>query len=54
MDDLYDEDEKECNTCKHYDVMDGVCKITGEFQHGYDECHTVDKNENLRWELYDY
>lgn len=40
----------ECNTCKHYDPMDGVCRITGEYQHGYDDCHALDKNENLMWE----
>ena len=40
----------ECNTCKHYEPMDGLCRITGEYQHGYDDCHALDKNENLMWE----
>lgn len=40
----------ECNTCKHYDPMDGICRITGEHQHGYDDCCAVDKNESLCWE----
>ena len=42
--------EIECNTCKHYDPMDGICRITGEYQHGYDDCHALDKDENLLWQ----
>lgn len=40
----------ECNNCKHYDPMDGLCRITGEYQYGYDDCHALDKDENLMFE----
>lgn len=30
------EDERNCNTCHHYDPEKGVCKKTGEPMHGYD------------------
>lgn len=29
--------EHDCNDCDNYDVWEGVCKITGEYHHGYDE-----------------
>ena len=29
--------EHDCNDCENYDVCEGVCKLTGENHHGYDD-----------------
>lgn len=46
----FDPYDVECNTCKHYDAMDGICRITGEYQHGYDDCRALNDDEDLMWE----
>ncbi len=40
----------ECNTCKHYDPMNGICRITGKYQHGYDDCNAIDNDYEKMWE----
>jgi len=51
-------EEYDCNDCDNYDVWEGVCKLTGEYHHGYDEaCNkfteetdtNFTKKEEERW-----
>ena len=43
-------EDKECNTCAHYEPFGGVCKQTGELKHGYDG---EDCQKWVDWEEYD-
>ena len=43
----------ECNTCKNYDPMNGICQITGNNQHGYDFCEAMGTELNPMWEEWD-
>ena len=50
MSEVFELYDIECNTCKHYDPMNGICQITGKYQHGYDFCEAMDTELNPMWE----
>ena len=50
MNEVFELYDIECNTCKHYDPMNGICQISGRNQHGYDFCEAMDTELNPMWE----
>ena len=50
MNEVFELYDIECNTCKNYDPMNGICQITGNNQHGYDFCEAMDTELNPMWE----
>ena len=50
MNEIFEPYDVECNTCKHYDPMNGICQITGKYQHGYDDCNAIDNDYEKMWE----
>ena len=53
MNEIFEPYDVECNTCRHYDPMNGICQITGKYQHGYDDCNAIDNDYEKMWEEWD-